>query len=54
MSSGLPSDRRDLDLGLDLSARHGVALRQRFFQPLQHRPQLELAHELAQGAAVGL
>ena len=33
---------------------HRLALGQRFFEPLQHRPQLELAHEVAQGAAVGL
>ena len=46
--------RLDLELGLDPAAGHRLALRQRFFEPLQHRPQLELAHELAQGAAVGL
>jgi hypothetical protein len=47
-------DRLDLDLGLDPAAGHRVALGQRFFEPLQHRPQLELAHELAQRPAVGL
>ena len=46
--------RLDLELGLDAAAGHRLALGQRFFEPLQHRPQLELAHELAQGAAVGL
>jgi hypothetical protein len=46
--------RLDLQLGLDLAARDRVPLGQRFFEPLQHCPQLELAHELAQGAAVGL
>ena len=46
--------RLDRELGLDPAAGHRVALRQRFFQALHHRPQLELAHEVAQGAAVGL
>ena len=51
---GCPLHRLDLELGLDAAAGHRVALRQRFFEPLQHRSQLELAHEVAQGAAVGL
>ncbi len=44
----------DLQLPLDAATRDRLALRQRFFQPLQHRPQLELAHEVPQGGAVGL
>ena len=51
---GRALDRLDLELGLDPAPGHRVALGQRLFEPLQHRPQLELAHELAQGAAVGL
>ena len=47
-------DRLDLELGLDLAARDRVALRQRFFEALQHRAELELAHEVPQRAAVGL
>ena len=50
----LAVDRLDLELGLDLAAGDGVALGQRLFQPLEHRAQLELAHEVAQRAAVGL
>ena len=44
----------DLELGLDAATRHRLALGQRFFEALHHGAQLELAHEVAQGAAVGL
>ena len=44
----------DRQLPLDAAAGNGLALRQRFLESLQNRPQLELAHELAQGGAVGL
>ena len=51
---GRPLHRLHLQLPLDAAAGHRLPLGQRFFQPLHHRPQLELAHEVAQGAPVGL
>jgi hypothetical protein len=44
----------DRQLLLDTAAGDGLALGKRFFEPLEDRPQLELAHEVAQGGAVGL
>ncbi len=46
--------RLDLELGLDLAPRDDLALRQGFLEALEHGSQLELAHEVAQGATVGL
>ena len=49
---GRSLDRLDLELRLDAAAGHGVVLGEALLEPFHHRAQLELAHELAQGAAV--
>ena len=53
-SAGRPLLHLDRELLLDAAARHRLAFGQRLFEPLQHGTQLELAHEVAQRAAVGL
>ena len=50
---GRALDHLDLELGLDAAAGDRVLVGQALLEPFHHRPQLELAHELAQGAAVG-
>ncbi len=52
--AGRPLLDLDRQLLLDPAAGNRLALGKRLFQPLHHRPQLELAHEVAQDAAVGL
>ncbi len=50
---GRPLDHLDLELRLDPASRDRLVLLEPLLEPFHHRPQLELAHELAQGAAVG-